>query len=167
MATVVEFQELSEYIRRVPRPAIIAIEGFTGSGKSRLAGDLCETAVARAIGCDDYVIGEDESLPYVKRIDYDRLRSTIDEVAVAKGIALVEGICLRAVLRALNATPAVFIYVKCLATSGLWHDGFELEAYESTRASPQLHEPHRSDFAYHASERPHEHADFEFHRIEQ
>lgn len=90
-----------------------------------------------------------------------------DRATADSSVLIIDGICLREVLRRLNLTVSLFVYVKRLAENGLWHDGFYLEDFETVGTIVEnREEPHRSDFTYHSAERPHEHADIIFHRVE-
>lgn len=161
METIADYSALRTRLRAMTNsPAIIAIEGFTTAGKSYLADSLGEDFFGSVVlHTDDYVTGTDETLPYIDRIDYRRLRRAL--AAASSGTVLIDGICLRAVMRRLGITPTAFVYVKCIAAkTGLWHDGLHLEDFESEKdGADRLFEPHRSDFFYHTNERPHERAD--------
>lgn len=161
-----EFSVLRDYVRSIANPGVIAIEGFTGSGKSHLADALGSELCFPVIHTDEYVIGDDESLPYPDRLDYARLRLTLDGNGSGT-VALFDGICARESLRRLNVRANHFIYVKRIGENGLWYDGFHLEDFETEQAVVENNEqPHLSDFRYHVAERPHENADVIFERVE-
>ena len=164
MPSLTTLPELQERLRRLPPGAVVGIEGCIGSGKSHLANELRALLACRAIHTDECVAPGDESLPYVDRLNYDQLRSSLCQPIVAS-VILVEGICLRHVLSRIEVAPALFVYVKRIAESGLWHDGFHLEDYEADNQNA-AQEPQRSDLHYHARERPHERAELEVHRSE-
>lgn len=167
METIADYIALSERFRRLPRPAIVGVEGFTGSGKTRLADALATDVGASVVHLDQYVTGEDESLPYSDRLDYSRIQTAIDRAAADSSLLIIEGICLREVLRRSKTSVDLFVYVKRLSENALWHDGFHLEDFETEGAIVEnFDEPHRSDFTYHAAERPHEHAHIVFLRVE-
>ncbi|MFZ5877073.1 MAG: hypothetical protein ACOYXU_11775 [Nitrospirota bacterium] len=167
METITDYPTLCGRFLRLPRPCVVGVEGFTGSGKSHLANALAKDAAASVVHTDQYVTGEDASLSYPDRLDYSRIRSAANRATADSPVTIIEGICLREVLRRSNISARVFVYVKRLAGNGLWHDGFHLEDFESgSTMAANLKEPHRSDFIYHSGDRPHEHADIVFHRVE-
>lgn len=161
------YRALHDHLRRLRRPALIGVEGFTGSGKSTISNDLGQDLKAVVIHTDDYVIAGDESLPYPERLDYGRITTAITLARTRESVIVVEGICLRVVLDRLSLSADLIVYVKRVASNGLWHDGFHLEEFEAGNAIEEDHEePHQSDFSYHAKARPHERADLFFERIE-
>ncbi|MGZ5164027.1 MAG: hypothetical protein ACXWIT_26655 [Burkholderiales bacterium] len=167
METITDYAALSDQVRRLSRPVIVGVEGFTGSGKSSLADALAKDLGAFVAHTDDYVTGEDESLPYPDRLDYGRIQSVVAGAIAGSAMVIVEGICLREALRRSGVSAGLLVYVKRLAENGLWHDGFHLEDYETEAAIVEnREEPHRSDFTYHSAERPHEQANIVFHRVE-
>ena len=155
------------HLHGVEEARVIAIEGFTGSGKSHLADSLAEELGFSVIHTDEFIFGDDESLPYAKRLDYKRLRATLDENGKREATTLFDGICARESLRNLGVNADHFIYVKRIGQNGLWYDGLHLEDFEGNQAiSENNEEPHLSDFKYHVAARPHEHADVVFERVE-
>jgi hypothetical protein len=143
------------------------VEGFTGSGKSKLSNDLGRDLEATVVHTDEFVVPGDESLPYPDRLDYGRLTTEITLAKSTRSLIIVEGICLRDVLERLRLSADLFVYVKRVANNGLWHDGLHLEDFEAGNGIEEnREEPHRSDFTYHAAMRPHEHANLLFERIE-
>lgn len=162
-----DYRALSDRLRSLRRPALIGVEGFTGSGKSKVSEDLGRDLQAGVIHTDEYVAPGDESLPYPDRLDYGRLATAIVNARSTNSLLVVEGICLREVLQRLSLSADPFVYVKRVAGNGLWHDGFHLEDFEAGDSIEENNqEPHRSDFAYHAAARPHEKANLLFERIE-
>jgi hypothetical protein len=122
---------------------------------------------ASVIHTDEYVTAGDASLPYPERLTYSRILSAVNSAVASSPVTIVEGICLREVLRRSTVAANVFVYVKSVAANGLWDDGFHLEDFQTEGAMPvNLEEPHWSDFTYHAAVRPHERADIMFHRLE-
>jgi hypothetical protein len=133
------------------------------SGKTYLSNEIRASLGCQVIHTDDFVAPGDESLPYVDRLNYEQLRSFLENENPS--IILLDGICLRQILARIHITPALFIYVKRIAPNGIWHDGFHLESYEANEQSI-TEEPEQSDLRYHAIEHPHERADVIFHRPE-
>jgi hypothetical protein len=165
--TITKYGVVADRLSRLPLPAVVGVEGFTSSGKSHFADLLAKEVSAVVVHTDEYVTEGDVSLPYRDRVDHIAISSALSGIALRSSLAIVEGICLREVLHRLNIAASAYVYVKVLATNGLWHDGLNLEDFEREAASTRLDEPHRSDFIYHAKWRPHERADIVFERIEQ
>jgi len=165
--TITDYSELRDRVRYLTRPAIVAVEGFVGSGKSHLASALARDVPASVVHIDEYVIGENESLPYPDRLDYNRILAAVESAHSASRVLVIDGICLRESLRRLRVSANYFVYVKRIAQNGLWHDGFHLEDFETKSVIKEnREEPHVSDFSYHSAVRPHEMADVVFHRVE-
>jgi hypothetical protein len=157
--------DLCARLSELDPPAVVGLEGFMNSGKSFLADEIGEKLACVVIHTDNFVAPSDESLPYVERLNYDLLKLSLSKGASGSSIVLVDGICLRLILARVQVAPALFVYVKRMAPSGLWNDGFHLEDFESDDQSVNG-EPERSDLRYHVIERPHERAQFVFHRVE-
>jgi uridine kinase len=167
METIADYRFLCDHLSRLPRPAIVGVEGFTLSGKSYLADALQKDIGAHVVHIDQYVTGKNALLPYADRLDYRRICSAIEHATAESSLLIIDGICLREVRRRLDLAPGLFVYVKRLTRNGLWHDGFHLEDFESAPETVEnLKEPHRSDLSYHSAEHPHEHADLVFHRVD-
>jgi hypothetical protein len=165
MPPIANLAELCEQLSKLPPNAIVGVEGFMNSGKSYLSNAIGSSLGCHVIHIDDCVAPGDESLPYIERLSYERLKESLSSACVGSSVVLVDGICLRQILARLEVNPAQFIYVKRMAANGLWHDGFHLEDYEADEQSI-MHEPEKSDLAYHSLERPHERAELVFHRPE-
>lgn len=157
--------ELRQQLSSLGSGALVGIEGFMSSGKSHLANQLGAVLGCHVVHTDDSVLPGDESLPYLDRLNYVSLKYSLVNAKVGSTLILVDGICLRQVLSRLQFKAAAFVYVKRMAKNGLWHDGFHLEDFEG-EAQSAAEEPEKSDLSYHAKERPHERADFVFHRVE-
>lgn len=156
---------LCQHLGELPKPLLVAIEGFMSSGKSSLADALGAELDATVVHTDNFVVPGDESLPYPERLNYELLAASLRGASAT----LIEGICLRQVLGRLNAVPTTFVYVKRISSNGLWHDRFHLEEYEEEEeenVQSVITEPEKSDLNYHASVRPHEHANIVFQRVE-
>jgi uridine kinase len=166
--TVADYQTLCERVRSLVQPQLVGVEGFTGSGKSRLSNVLASELSAVVIHSDNYVLDGDATELYCERLNCDQLALALIHARATSRLVLVEGICLRETLRRLGQSAAYFIYVKRVAGNHLWHDGFHLEDFETRGTiTENRKEPHRSDFAYHSIERPHEKADIVFLRVEE
>lgn len=167
MEIITDYGSLLKRLSGASLPIIIALDGFTGSGKSHLAGELQRDLGACVVHTDEYVCGSDESAPYLYRLDYKRLRSDVNRASRNSSMITIEGICLRQVLYRASFSASIFVYVKCLANNGLWYEKFHLEDFiAGNEISENRIEPHRSDYSYHVIERPHERADIIFQRIQ-
>lgn len=148
-------------------PGLIGIEGFSWSGKTYLADQLGADLKAAVIHLDDFCTPRSQPPPYAEGINIDRLAHALHD-ASTNNPTVVEGICLREVLKACRIFADIHVYIKRVGNNNIWYDGFHLENYESGRINPGDDlEPHLSDFNYHSSYRPHEHADFVFYRVEE
>jgi hypothetical protein len=156
---------LLELLCRFNTGEIAGIEGFMNSGKSYLSNEVGASLSYIVLHTDDYITPGDESLPYIERLDYNKLQLSLNE-ALCSSTVVIEGICLRQILARINVAPALFVYVKRMSINGLWHDGFHLEDFEENQQSV-VGEPERSDLLYHSEKRPHERANIIFERIEQ
>lgn len=138
---------------------IVGIDGFMGSGKTKLAFALAESLNGIRVSLDAYIDRDAESENYAAKIMRHYLVSDLRKLQTAFQFVIVEGICLLEVLAAISLTPDSHVYVKRISTSGLWHDGFHLEDYETNKAIAENQEGlHKSEFEYHSKWRPHERA---------
>ena len=166
MEALTDVSELCDRLRRLEPPILVAVEGFAGAGKSSLAAALGKDMPAPVIHTDEYVEGEDESLPYSQRLNYDRVAVALRSAQCGASVVIIDGICLRESLRRLGVSASFFVYLKLIAPNGLWHDGLHLEDFDAEGEDHDRREPHCSDFRYHLTERPHEQANVEFRRID-
>lgn len=164
--TPITFSLLVEKLQDLPPNVFVAVEGFMRSGKSYLALELAASLQCSAIHTDDFVEPGEVALHYVERLNASRLGAALSSAYASTGPVLVEGICLRDVLQRVGVVASVFVYVKRMAISGLWHDGLHLEDFESGDQSFSA-EPQQSDFRYHVEQRPHERANYFVCRVEQ
>ncbi|MCE9657796.1 MAG: hypothetical protein K8R60_04505 [Burkholderiales bacterium] len=159
-----ELVQLVALCRQCRAPAVVAIDGFSGAGKTTLAQHLAEATSGRCVDLDDLVPDTPPTVPsYADLIDAADLRRRI--AACGAAITFVSGVCLRDVLDAAGVAVALRIYVKRLSEVGLWHDGLNLEDVESGAAMPS-HWLGACDLAYHSRQRPHERSDFVIERVE-
>ena len=135
------------------------------SGKSHLATSIAELLAGAVVHMDDCISTGHESVAYVERLDYLKLKQLLSTAGRGASVVFVDGICLREALARIEVVPALFVYVKRMGPNGLWHDGFHLEDYEADQNAVQ-NEPERSDLHYHSVVRPHERAEFVLHRVE-
>lgn len=146
---------------------LIGIEGYMGSGKTTLANRLSHDLALPLVRLDEFVAIRNGDNAYASRISRARLLRQVLHHS-RRQAALVEGICLQAVLRHFGLRPATTVYVKRLSHVGLWHDGLNLEDFLAGNAlDVDMVEPHVSDHRYHAAYAPHKSAHFVIERKEQ
>jgi hypothetical protein len=148
---------------------VVAIEGHTGAGKSCLAQKVGISMSVSVISTDDYLVPSRAANDYAEMLDRDSIvRDVQRELASATSVnpfVLIEGICLRVVLRQVEISPSIFVYCKRISVAGLWQDdpvNFAIGDLPSDDAGWA----HRRSVAYHRSECPLEHADIVFIRRE-
>ena len=162
---VASADQLVRHLRTLPKGSVVGIEGFMASGKSFLATQLAETCGFAVLHTDDFVQGDDETRPYIERLDLPRLDLRFGQLSAHTPAIIIEGICLRQVATHASIPVSLYVYVKRIARSGLWHDELHLEDFEAG-ADTNAEEPDLSDMRYHAQVRPHDIANFEIHRPE-
>ena len=163
---IASVRQLAQHLQTLPAGSVVGIEGFMASGKSFLARQLAESCGFSALHTDDFVQGDDETRPYIERLDLPRLNERLGQLSPNNRAIVIEGICLREVATHASIRISLYVYVKRVAESGLWHDGLHLEDFAS-EADTNAEEPELSDMRYHTEVRPHDNADFEIHRAEQ
>lgn len=147
---------------------VIGVDGFMGSGKTWLALELAESLGGIRISLDSYINRDTETQDYPSKIMQHHLASDLQKLKDAFQFVVVEGICLLEVLVPISAPPDSLVYVKRISTTGLWHDGFHLEDFETNQAIVENQEGlHRSEFEYHSKVRPHESATVIYERMEE
>ena len=158
------FNELVECIRKIVDSnviEVIGIEGCLTSGKSYLGNQLIRAFKARLVSTDDSRNDKDHtSTPYLDTLDLSRMHTAIDDIMQTGKLVIVEGICLRSILKRIDLTADLFVYVKTLSENiddDVWHYGYDIESFEE--GEKQHQEPYISDLKYHSRVRPHERAD--------
>ena len=158
------FDELVECIRKIANSnviEVIGIEGCLTSGKSYLGKKLIPAFKARLVSTDDSRNDKDHtSTPYLDTLDLSRMHTAIDDIMQTGKLVIVEGICLRSILKRIALTADLFVYVKKLSGNiddDVWHCGYDIESFEE--GEKQHQEPYISDLKYHSRVRPHERAD--------
>lgn len=144
----------------------IGIEGYMSSGKTtlarRLSCDLCFIAVS----LDDFVAIRGSKHAYPSRIARAKLSKHLC-LSGRETPVIVEGICLRKVIKCLPIRLAATIYIKRISDAGLWHDGLNLEDFVSGNAlDVDYEEPFASEHRYHKAYLPHQKASFILERRE-
>lgn len=147
--------------------SVVGVDGFMGSGKSKLALDLAEALGGIRISLDTYIDRDAEGQDYPSKIMRHYLASDLLKLLGAFQFVVVEGICLLEVLAQMSWVPDSLVYVKRISTTGLWHDGFDLEDFETNKLIDETQEGlRRSELEYHSKWRPYERAAIVYERIE-
>lgn len=100
---------------------IIAIDGPTGSGKSKLATYLAEKLNTSPIHLDKYLQNDDRN--YYKKLDYDQIKNDI----LTKKHIIIEGILMLEVLKKLQIKPELTIFCSDQAFLEEWRFYIESE----------------------------------------
>ena len=128
--------DLVMHIRKKGEVQIVGIEGFCLSGKTYLGERLADQLNARLVSTDCFQEIQDRDKYYVDRLDLKELKREITEAIQLNQPVILEGICLRDIMRASSITSGpnphvvLFIYVKVVSVlSGeeTWHDSYFLE----------------------------------------
>ena len=162
MTESTSYEELREWIRgkHLTHGELAVIDGATGSGKTKLVMRLAKDLGGVRVSLDCYVRAGTDGY-FVDRLMSEFLADDIGRFRKLFPLVLVEGICVREALERLGVSWAATIYVKQLATNGLWHFQLHLEDFASGNALREDEVvPFRSDYDYHLRHRPHEAADF-------
>jgi hypothetical protein len=109
--------------------ALIGIDGVDGSGKSPLAFGLAERIPAKVVSLDRFLNRNRGS--YVQHLRRQQLRKAI---LSHQGTVIVEGVCLRSVLRRLRLRAFRHVYVKAVSQHGFWSHEGECELQEPVEA---------------------------------
>jgi hypothetical protein len=115
VSTVSELAELLPSLNA--NPILIGIDGRDGAGKTTLAKALGQCTGAAVVSLDDFVAKNRGS--YVPHLRTGDLREALSS---AGRPAIVEGVCLLAVLEALSLEPDLLVYVKRIRDDGYWYD---------------------------------------------
>lgn len=144
---------------------LVSVDGASGSGKTTITMKLARDLGGVRVSSDCYVKAG-SSGAYLKRLALDFLADDLMRFKEVFPILFFEGICARDILENLSIEAALSIYIKKIATSGVWHFEFDLESFANGSA-PQLYEeePFRSDYEYHNRVRPHESSDVTYERV--
>lgn len=154
--------QLFREIEALNQGALILIEGFSGSGKTSLAQRLSKKLNIQYIDTDCYVKRQSDIDYYVTLLDIEHLKEVVGSFVKRNKSLIYVGICAQESLAKLGFSPSYRVYVKHLASNGLWHDGLHMEDYANGEDPSEFysHQPHKSDMEYHIAKRPHNDADF-------
>ncbi len=153
---------LAKLLRSLPPTALVAIDGFAGAGKTHLTERLAFATGFSFIDLDELLLDREPTTGdnYVSLLDQPRLSILLSSRSTS---TIMCGICMRDVLQVIAIEADLHVYVKKLATSGVWHDGCHLaDSFERQDSSSWLES---IEHEYHHRQRPHERADFTYERI--
>lgn len=171
--------------------AIIGVDGYTGVGKTTLAGQIANEIGGKVLSLDSYL--EKNRGRYLPNLRIEEFRNDLND---ARGPLVIEGVCLLAALSIIGVQLKKLIYVKRIGHYGTWKDRRECNPQEpvedairkleedvrsyreisgrpnesgstgpGTKSGP-LPELVKELMRYHAEYRPHAQADYVFHRLE-
>ena len=124
-------EELAAEIQRArPSGALVGIEGFMNSGKTRLAFELSDILNGIRVGLDSYVDPGRQGTEYLPRLRLDYLSKDIQKLTAKFQYVIVDGICLAGAFDAHTHPVSLSVYVKRLSPVGIWHDEIHLEKFE-------------------------------------
>lgn len=103
---------------------VIALDGLDGAGKTTLAKDLVEHFNGAHIAVDDYL--NEGQRAYVKFIDLESLKTSVDDALLTSSAVIVDGICALEILRRINVSADIHVYVKQLSSDGSWLRGLRV-----------------------------------------
>lgn len=145
---------------RFGRSAIIAIDGWTGAGKTTLARDLAKTLGGDNYDLDSAIIPDQGS--YISALNMSEISQS---VTVSRRPLFVSGICVLQVLSSVAVQPAAHVYVKRMADWG-WADQDDLEGRIPEFPAASGASVRCEMRAYHEMWQPHLQADYEYQRFD-
>ena len=159
MTTFIDANDLATALHeQCSATAIIAIDGWTGCGKSTLAAFVANQIGALHFDLDSALCRDQGS--YVPSINLDSVKAALESV---QSRAVVSGICSLQIFQAAGIPVECHIYIKRMATWG-WADEDELQGC-LPEFSGSSGEALRSELRkYHRLWLPHITAHHEFHR---
>ncbi|MFN7938849.1 MAG: hypothetical protein U0R19_36305 [Bryobacteraceae bacterium] len=150
---------------------LIAIDGFSGAGKSTTSRLIARACQIDCIELDHFVERNPEGA-FLEFINYARLAESVRIHRAAKKAVLIEGVCVQAVLKQISVAESLHVYVKRTGPYRLWYDGVTLDrfptledalAYEQ-RLLGSMDGLTRDVLRYHYDYMPHQTADLVYER---
>ena len=141
---------------------VIGIEGASTSGKTTLSRTLADVGGYQVLSTDDFYRTGSLGKTYVEGLRLQELRAQWQSFASAGEALIIEGICLRDTLDAMESQATVFIYSKRISSAGLWHDDPALSDGISTGSGSTQEQIDLWSHEYHVRKRPHLIADIMF-----
>lgn len=159
--------KLIEKLKILVPGVIVAVEGFSGSGKTSLAQRISISLNIQYIDTDCYIIKNSDSDYYLSLLDIDHLKEVVNSFIQRNKSLLFVGICAQETLRMLGFRPGYRIYVKQVSSSGLWHPGLHMEDFINGCEPSGFYQrqPHKSDMEYHLNYKPQDGADFIYEHV--
>jgi hypothetical protein len=142
---------------------VLTIDGFDGCGESELAGKIAPLLDAVHIEVDDFLGTWQGS--YANSLQSSELRARIAAELPSRRRILIEGVCIKRVMRQLGITETIDIYIKRLDV-GCWILGVPLLNCATFEEAMDHRDPEvrpiglcAGVLAYHFEFRPHDGAD--------
>jgi hypothetical protein len=157
-----ELQSLALAIKaRITPGSVVGVDGWTGVGKTHLAGQLAETLNGLQFDLDAAL--ENDRGCYVDALRTEEIRKVASEPS---SLLLLSGVCMREALQRAGVQADLHVYVKRMAGWG-WADEddvcAELPPAVGSNGGKRLREEMRT---YHTTWLPQLTCDFEFHRYD-
>lgn len=114
-------ESLEYYLAGLAGPPllVVAIEGASTSGKTKLAEKLAQGRRTRVVSTDEYyqegLLGE----RYQDGLRLEDLGEDLIRLRTASDRLIIEGICLRDTLELIGQKPDVYVYCKRLSAAGV------------------------------------------------
>ena len=151
---------------------IVSIDGYDGTGKSTLAKSLCLKLQAVHIEVDNFL--DKNKGGYLDHLRYTELATAITTRSATDRLLLVDGVCVRQILKTISVEANLAVYVKQVGVGGwekrtmfedyatpsdaIAHERALLAQYAQIEGSPQSQLPtfQVELIQYHYDFRPHE-----------
>jgi len=144
---------------------LIAVDGFSGAGKTTLVERISAALNGTAIHLDCFIDDTTTESDYLAQLRQAEIGTALQ--AAAPGVIVVDGICVLDVLDTLGHTPDTLLYVQRLSRQEIWNDGIDLEDFVT---DPSSLDPSnwlaKQQFSCHVRRQPHLRADVTFLRRE-
>lgn len=142
---------------------VVVLDGTMNSGKSTVARHLARDLKGFRVSADSYIVAG-KGGPFVDRLVLDYLMDDVARLLRCFPLVFFEGICAKDALSKIGVKPVMSIYVKTIASNGLWHFQYDLDEFMN-ETEKCIDEPFLSDYEYHVRARPHEHASITYVKI--
>jgi energy-coupling factor transporter ATP-binding protein EcfA2 len=123
-----------------PDAVLVCIDGHSGVGKSRVAKSLAALRKSQLIQVDNFVRRDLPGRKYVPKIDKCRLHETVS-LALSKGPAVVDGLCLSHLIPEPKFGRGFRIYVRSEGHGDGWSDEIDRRRELGTNLYHRRHNP--------------------------